>query len=90
MPADRSSMTLSEPSFIILLSLAAGFASITLLSAAFTDETHRWALWPAGFIAVVGAALMVGGVALTALEFAGRYWPVILILIGLSMIFRRK
>lgn len=75
---------------VFLLSLAAGFASVTVLSRVFSDETHWWALWPAFFIGLTGLALSLGGVALTALEFVGTYWPVVLILIGVSIIFRRK
>ena len=75
---------------VFLLSLAAGFAAITLLSAVFTDETMWWALIPAGFIAVVGSGLLIGGPALEVLSFLGRYWPVVPIIIGLSLLFRKR
>ncbi len=80
---------LAEPS-VFLLSLAGGFGLITVLSALFTDSDQRWALWPAGIIALIGVALMVGGLALDVLELVGRFWPVVLIAIGLWIIFRRE
>ncbi len=75
---------------VFLLAFAGGFALITLLSAVFTDETMWWALWPAGIMGVIGGGLMIGGPALDVLSFIGRYWPVVLIAIGVGILFRRR
>ncbi|MCP5099747.1 MAG: hypothetical protein GY943_29690 [Chloroflexi bacterium] len=70
--------------FMIIFGL--GFMSIALFSAIFARETHWWALIPGGIISGIGVAIMFGGVFLTALELAGQFWPVILILVGLYVI----
>lgn len=79
----------AEPG-VFLLSFGGGFVLITLLSALFTRETQWWALIPGGILAAIGGALYMGGAALDALELAGRFWPVALILAGLWLIFRRR
>jgi hypothetical protein len=75
---------------VFLLSFAGGWALITLLSAIFTDETQWWALIPGGIMALIGGALMVGGVALDILSLAGRFWPVVLIVIGIGVLLKRR
>lgn len=75
---------------IFLISFGAGFALITLLSSAFTKDRHQWALIPGGILALIGVALLVGGFMIDALELVGKFWPVILIVAGLTMIFRRR
>lgn len=75
---------------IFLLSFAAGWGLITLLSAIFTAETHWWPLIPGGIMALIGGALLVGEPAMAVLEFAGRVWPAILIIIGVYLIWRRR
>ncbi len=72
--------------FMVIFGL--GFMSITLFSLIFARETHWWALIPGGIISGIGAAIMFGGVFLQALEALGTYWPVILILIGIYVIFQ--
>jgi hypothetical protein len=63
-----------------------GFASITLFTAFFADETHWWALIPGGIIATIGIAILSGGFMLTMLEWAGKLWPLILVAIGIQVI----
>lgn len=75
---------------VFLLSLGLGFAAITVLTAVFTDETHWWALWPGAILSLIGGMLLVGGVALDILAIAGKYWPVILIGIGVWVIVRSR
>ncbi|NJN44998.1 MAG: hypothetical protein HC806_09955 [Anaerolineae bacterium] len=75
---------------VFLLSFAGGWGLITLLSAIFTDETQWWALIPGGIMTLIGGALMAGGVALDILSLAGRFWPVILIVIGISVLLKRR
>lgn len=72
--------------FMVIFGL--GFMSITLFSLIFAHETHWWALIPGGIISGIGAAIMFGGVFLQALEMLGTYWPVILILVGIYVIFQ--
>lgn len=72
--------------FMIIFGL--GFMSITLFSLIFARQTHWWALIPGGIISGIGATIMFGGVFLDALEFLGNFWPVILILIGIYVIFQ--
>jgi hypothetical protein len=75
---------------VFLLGFALGWFLITVLSRLFTRQTQWWALIPGGIMLFVGGALMLGGTALTALEFAGRWWPLILIALGLIVIVRRR
>lgn len=73
---------------LFLLSLAAGFVSVTVMSAIFARETHWWALIPGGIIGLVGTAVLFGGAFMSALELLGTYWPVILILVGILVLFQ--
>lgn len=75
---------------VFLMTFGGGFALITLLSLVFSDEKHWWALIPGGILAAIGAAVYMGGPALKVLETIGNFWPVILILIGVWVIFRRR
>jgi len=75
---------------IILLAIASGFAIITPLSMVVSARMQWWALIVAGFMALVGGALLIGGAALDALQLAGYLWPLILIALGIYVIFRRK
>ncbi|RMG99832.1 MAG: hypothetical protein D6706_04940 [Chloroflexi bacterium] len=77
----------AEPG-VFMLAFAGGFGLITLLTAVFTDETHWWALWPAGIMAFIGAGLLIGGVALNLLNLVGKLWPVALILFGILLVIR--
>lgn len=74
---------------LFLLSMAAGFASITPLSMLSTCRTQWWALIVAGIMGLVGGALLIGGAALDALQLAGYLWPLLLIALGVYVIFRR-
>jgi hypothetical protein len=75
---------------VFMLSFAAGWGLITLLSAVFTDETHWWPLIPGGIMAAIGGALLIGGPALAIMEFFGRVWPVLLIVAGAYLIWRQR
>lgn len=65
-----------------LLVFAAGWLLIPLMSAIFARETHWWALIPAGILALVGLAVLFGGVFMNTLEWVGKLWPIALILAG--------
>ncbi|MCC6605091.1 MAG: hypothetical protein IT327_17930 [Anaerolineae bacterium] len=71
---------------VFLIFLGLGFALITLVTAVFTDKTHWWALIPGSIIAFVGVSILFGGAFMTLLTFVGKLWPVILILLGISLL----
>jgi hypothetical protein len=75
-----------EGGAVMLLSMAAGFLSIIVLSKLFTRETQLWPIFPAGGLALVGGLMVMGADGLTVLEFLGDYWPVILVMVGLSIL----
>lgn len=72
-----------------LLTFALGWALIPILSTLFTKERHLWALIPGAIMALIGGALLLGGVAMDLLELLGNWWPVILIAAGLILIFQQ-
>jgi hypothetical protein len=75
---------------VFFIGFALGWLLITVLSKLFTSETQWWALIPGAIMALIGGGLMLGGAALNVLEFAGRWWPLILVALGLVIIVRRK
>ncbi len=75
---------------LFLLSFALGWALITLLSAFISDRVHWWPLIPGGVLAVIGGALMAGGLALEVLSWIGRFWPLGLVAVGLYLIIKRR
>jgi len=75
---------------VFLLAFAAGWVLITLLSAVFTRCVMWWPLIVAGILGVVGAVLLMGGVALDALVLLGKLWPLALVGVGAWLILRRK
>ncbi len=74
---------------LFLLAFAGGWALIVLLSW-FIGQRVLWPLIPGGILAVIGALLLGGGTGLQILEWAGRLWPVALVLGGLAVLFRRR
>ncbi len=77
-----------EEGGIFLLSFAAGWVLIPILSAIFTKETHWWPLIPAGILGFIGIAVITNGFLLNALSLVGQGWPLILIAVGLYIILR--
>jgi len=75
---------------MFLLAFAGGWFLITVLTVAFTSRTQWWALIPGTIMLLIGGGLLIGGTALNVLEFAGRWWPLILVALGLVIIARRK
>jgi len=75
---------------IFVLAIAAGFALVWLLGTLVLRQSSWWALIPAGIMGVIGAALMIGGQALEALELINYIWPLALIIGGLVIIFRMR
>ena len=75
---------------VFFIGFALGWLLIPVLSKLFTSETQWWPLIPGTIMALIGGGLMLGGAALNVLEFAGRWWPLILVALGLIIIVRRK
>ncbi len=75
---------------VFLLAFALGWALITVMTAVFTPKTHWWPLIPGGIIAVVGLAVLYGGVFWQALNLLNLLWPALLILLGLSIIYNAR
>jgi len=75
---------------VFFIGFALGWLLIAVLSKLFTSEMQWWALIPGAIMALIGGGLMLGGAALNVLEFAGRWWPLILVALGLVIIVRRK
>ena len=75
---------------LFLVSLAGGFALITVLSTVFTKQSQTWALFPATIIGLIGGALLIGGSAMNVLALLGQIWPVFLILGGLMLLVQRR
>jgi len=71
---------------VMLLSMALGWLTIPVLSKLFTDETQIWPVFPGGALLIIGSLILMGTNGLKALEILGSYWPVILILIGVSVL----
>ena len=70
---------------VIVLGLGLGFLSIWTIGALVRVPGHHdWPLVPGGILAALGAALLVGGGAVELL----RFWPAILIVIGLVYLWR--
>lgn len=75
---------------IVMLSFAAGWLLITLLSKLVADKFILWPLIPGAIIGLVGFALSYGGMALEILSWVGKSWPLGLIVVGLYLILWRK
>lgn len=72
---------------VFMLAFAAGWVAITLLTAVFTSKTHWWALIPGGIMALIGLAVLYGGLFANALTLLGSLWPVVLIILGVAILF---
>ncbi|VAW36850.1 hypothetical protein MNBD_CHLOROFLEXI01-4620 [hydrothermal vent metagenome] len=73
---------------VFLMSLGLGFGLITLVTAVFTNKTHMWALIPGSIIFLVGTSILFGGAMLTAVSLLGKLWPVGLILLGATVLYK--
>ncbi len=72
---------------IFMLTFSGGWGLIALLSAAI-GKPMLWPLIPGGIMLLVSAAAFGLSGAQQALELAGRFWPVIFIIIGLGTLLR--
>ena len=71
---------------LFLLFFSVGWFSITLLSKLFTAETQTWALIPGAILAVIGGLVLMGERGIKILELVGTYWPLALVIIGVSIL----
>lgn len=78
---------------IILICFAAGWVLISLLSLIVKDEDGtdwmRWPLIPGGILGLIGGLLLLGESGEKWLDYLGQGWPVILILAGLFLLWKR-
>jgi hypothetical protein len=74
---------------VFLLAFACGWALITILSALVTRCTIYWPLVVGAILGAIGGALVIGGVAMDALNIVGKVWPVFLIGAGVWIIWKR-
>ncbi len=73
---------------VFLISLGLGFASIALVTTIFAKKKHMWSLIPGGILVSIGAAILFGGVLMTLLTLVGKFWPIILIVVGITTILK--
>jgi hypothetical protein len=76
-----------ESGGVFLLVFSLGWFSIALLSKLFTPETHNWALIPGGIMAAIGGLVLMGEQGTSILMVAGKFWPVILVVLGVKALF---
>jgi hypothetical protein len=67
---------------VILMAIALGFLSIVALTALFAERALLWPFIPGGIMVAIALVMLAGASGLAVLEFIGKYWPVVLILIG--------
>jgi pimeloyl-ACP methyl ester carboxylesterase len=80
-PADEHRLTA-----MVLLGFAVGWATLAVLSTRFGDQPQRWAVAPAGFMALLAVALLSGSD--TVYRVLGWVWPPSLLVLVVWM-FRR-
>jgi hypothetical protein len=73
---------------VILISMGVGFLIITPLSLLVARRRQYWALVPGAILLLIGAAILVGGVALQVVQDIGMFWPLILIAAGVYVLWR--
>lgn len=71
---------------VFMLSFAAGWVLIVLMTAVFTDKTHYWPFIPAGIMALIGGGILFGGMFMNVLSFIGQAWPIGLIAVGVYIL----
>lgn len=74
---------------LFMLGFAAGWFAITVLTLLFFGDFQWWPMIPGGIMALIGVGIFTDGVILELLGSAGRLWPLILIAIGLSIVWKQ-
>ena len=75
---------------LFMVAFALGWFSIAVFSALFAKNTQWWALIPGAIMGVIGGGILFGGFFWSVLQFAGRAWPVALIVMGIYLMLRRE
>lgn len=75
---------------VFMLSFAAGWALITLLSPITSDRVQWWPLIPGAVIGMVGLFLLGGRFTWAILQLMGYGWALLLIGVGAYLLLRRK
>ena len=70
----------------VLLGLGLGFILVWLLGWAILQEKHPWPLIPGGILGGLGALLLAGAWGVKVLELLGRFWPAVLVVIGIIVL----
>lgn len=73
---------------LMVLALAAGFALISVLWYLVLQEFRVWPLIVAVILLFVGGAIWFGGTALQILSLLGQAWPLILVILGASILWK--
>lgn len=71
---------------VLLLGLGAGFLGTILIAPFFEHTMVWWPAIPAAILAVIGGLLVIGGGALTVLQWLGAVWPVFIVTVGLYVL----
>ncbi len=73
---------------VFLITMSLGWFAIIVLSKLFTADPQIWPIFPGLAMAIIGALVLMGERGLKILEIAGFYWPLILVAVGLSILYR--
>lgn len=73
---------------VVVLGLAGGFLAIYVIDMLFGSHPHWWPLIPGGILAIVGGSQAIGGT--EAQEIVSRWWPAVLIVVGVIVLFARQ
>jgi len=71
---------------VFMGAFALGWLLITIFTAVFSDKTEWWPLIPAAIMALISAALLVEGPFMVALDWLGKLWPLVLIVVGIAVL----
>ncbi len=74
---------------LFMLGFAAGWFLIPVLAKVFFNDYHLWPVIPGSIMALIGVAVLTDGVLLEMIGSVGQFWPVILIVIGFSAIWKQ-
>lgn len=86
LPAIKSSS--EHEGAVILMGLGAGFISIPLLTYLVVQRWSVWGIFVGALFVLIGGALWIGGAALNLLNLLSQAWPLVLVLIGASILWR--
>lgn len=68
----------------VLLGLGGAFFAVYVVGTLAFDRPHWWPLIPGGILTTLGASLVFGGP--NGIQAVGRFWPVILVAIGILLL----